>query len=258
VLHVNAPVNSLYVPASHVLHSTLSDEAVYPTLQTHLVLDVFASPEIVVSGHVIQMPVPIPALYVPIPHALHAKPSAPVYPARHVQSAALPLPDNEKVLAGHPRHVLILVALSVVLYVPARHLVHVSAPAALYVPARQRVHALISVAPNLVLYVPARHFVHVSAPVALLHVPAGQLVHVPAPTPLYIPATQLIHVPTPVAVLFVPAVQLVQGFMPSALYVPGRQLNLQSPVEVSSRTVPAAHTCSYAVGVGIIGATGVL
>jgi hypothetical protein len=147
-VHVNAPVTVLYVPIPHALHVTPSDKAVYPTLQVQLVLDGLASPELVPDGHAVQPPTPVNSLYVPIPHALHALPSAPVYPAGHVQFVAWLLPAAEDEFAGHPRHMLELDAPTSGLYVLTAHPLQVA----------------VVVAPNVTEYVPAGQVEHVPGP----------------------------------------------------------------------------------------------
>ena len=91
-----------------------------------------------------QLPTPVTALYKFIPHALHAVPSAPVYPARHVQFVPWLLPVVEDVFAGQPRHVLELDAAAVLLYVLTAHPIQLAAvvdPKVIeYVPATQGVH----------------------------------------------------------------------------------------------------------------------
>ena len=58
------------------------------------------------AAHGEQLPEPVASLYVPAPHARHAKPSASaVYPAMHVQSVSALLPTTvELVCAGHAKH----------------------------------------------------------------------------------------------------------------------------------------------------------
>ena len=72
---------------------------------THTVQSVDpAAPEYVPFGHGRQIPLPASGLYWPGLHGEHALPSAPVCPARHVQSLKSVLPSPELELAGHALH----------------------------------------------------------------------------------------------------------------------------------------------------------
>jgi hypothetical protein len=63
-----------------------------------------AATEYVPSEHSSHEPHPVCSLNQPEPHAVHALPLAPVYPARHVQLLNTVLPSIELVLAGHAMH----------------------------------------------------------------------------------------------------------------------------------------------------------
>jgi hypothetical protein len=89
------------------------------------------------------------SLYVPISHTLHAVPSAPVYPARHVQLVAWLLPAAEDELAEQLRHILELDAATVALYVLTTQLTQLATV----------------VDPKVTEYVPAAQGVHVDLPV---------------------------------------------------------------------------------------------
>ena len=97
-LHTNAPISSLYVSAPHALQAIPECAAVYPALQTHDVINVLALGDVVKTGHAMQYPSPGSVLYEPMGHALHGSPSAPVYPAEHLQSLDKVLPVTEIVL----------------------------------------------------------------------------------------------------------------------------------------------------------------
>ena len=96
---------------------------------------------------------------------MHAVPSAPVYPAMHLQPVKPRLPDSEKVLAGQSVHDAGLDAPKLLLYLLLPHSIHVT----------------LLVAPNVSEYVDMGHRVHVSAPSPEC-VPVGQGVHVDDPT----------------------------------------------------------------------------
>ena len=49
----------LYVPASHAVHATPSEPAVYPTMQMQAVVSLLPAAELVPAGHVEQFPVPV-------------------------------------------------------------------------------------------------------------------------------------------------------------------------------------------------------
>ena len=89
------PSTSLYVPAAHAVHTAPSVSPLYPGKHLQLEISSLPGAELVPRGHAVQPPGPVSGLYVPVPHALHALQSAPVYPAEHVQSVALMLPVSE-------------------------------------------------------------------------------------------------------------------------------------------------------------------
>ena len=88
----------------------------------------------------------------PATHAVQACPSAPVYPALHVQSESSSLEMSDRVLAGQARHSLL--------------------SAALYVSARQSVQVLEDTAAVAAEYLPPVHDVQEKGPMASLNLPA--------------------------------------------------------------------------------------
>jgi hypothetical protein len=113
--HVVASSCELYDPALHIWHVALaaprllvrkpnrqwqSDCRVLPISDVelpwhakHTLLDVAATtPEYVLFPHSVQALDPTVGLYLPCTHARHTAPSAPVYPALHLQSLASSLP----------------------------------------------------------------------------------------------------------------------------------------------------------------------
>jgi hypothetical protein len=52
------PDTALYVPASHALHATPPEVAVYPATHTQSVTSSLPSAELVCDGHAVQLPVP--------------------------------------------------------------------------------------------------------------------------------------------------------------------------------------------------------
>jgi hypothetical protein len=116
-MHIPTPVMALYAPAPHGVHATPSDKASYPARQVQDVRRGLLADEKVLSGHIVQLaspaneyvftphgmhvPTPVAVLYVPAPQGVHDKPSAPVYPAMHIQDVSRGLPTSEKVLFGH-------------------------------------------------------------------------------------------------------------------------------------------------------------
>jgi hypothetical protein len=113
--HVVAPSCELYDPALQIWHVALgaprwfvrnplrqwqSDCRVLPISDVelawhakHTLLDVAATtPEYVLFPHSVHTSGPTVGLYVPCTHAIHTAPSAPVYPALHLQSIASSLP----------------------------------------------------------------------------------------------------------------------------------------------------------------------
>ena len=84
---------------------------------------------------------PVPILYFPAPHAVHAPPSGPEKPATHTQSVAASLPVVDCELAGQLRQVPIAVAPVAAEYWPAPQSVHAAEPVdVLYFPATQPKH----------------------------------------------------------------------------------------------------------------------
>jgi hypothetical protein len=83
---------------------------------------------------------PVNTLYVPAIHGAHVPPSAPEYPALHLQAANSVLCSFELALSGHVRHVETDVAPTVAEYVCASQLLHTPAPGEfLYFPATHAV-----------------------------------------------------------------------------------------------------------------------
>ena len=68
---------------------------------------------------------PLAALYVDAGHAVHGPPSAPVYPAAHLQSVERLLPLEDCEFAGHAVQ---LAAPVLALYLPATHASHCAVP----------------------------------------------------------------------------------------------------------------------------------
>jgi hypothetical protein len=74
---------------------------------------------------------------------VHAPPFGPVNPTLHVQAATAELEVGELELVGHPRQVVATVAPTVAENIPAAQSVHAAVPVAiLYLPAMQVVHVL--------------------------------------------------------------------------------------------------------------------
>ena len=93
-------------------------------------------------GHSVHGAVPLTSLCVPAPHATHAPPSGPVYPASQVQCERLLLPAPDTACAGHSLHAASEVSPVLVEYLPRAHRVHSPVPfTSLYVPATQASHA---------------------------------------------------------------------------------------------------------------------
>jgi hypothetical protein len=112
--HVPFPVLVLYVPASHAVHDTPSEAAVYPARQMHSTLH---GVELVPLGHTEHVPFPGLVLNVPAPHAVHDAPfESGVYPARQKQYVAALLLAAELDPAGHAAHTRVPL---LVVYVPA-------------------------------------------------------------------------------------------------------------------------------------------
>ena len=157
-------------------------------LQMHITLPTL---EFELSGHTVQATLPVVALYFPTAHAVHATPSAPVYPGLHEHAVTDPLPAVEVEFSGHATHVLASTAAGSLEYVSAAHLVHVVEPATLeYDPAVQLMHALAAAFE----YAPAEQLVHTVEVVALTieeYLPDRQFVHVfDSITSEYLPDTQ--------------------------------------------------------------------
>jgi len=177
------------------------------------------------ASHSAQAAEPGELLYLPAPHASHAPPSGPVYPALHWH-LALPAALPEK--AGHAVH-------------------PVEPGDALYVPSQQPVHSL---EPGESLYLPAPHATHAppSGPeYPALHehrlaasLPAGESVnagHARQPVlpgeEAYEPAPQSSHVyslTAPCSIENLPATQPVHSLEPGeSLYLPAEQLKQPPP-----------------------------
>ena len=87
------PTALLNVPASHALHVTPSEAAVYPGMHLQPALP---ATELECEGHAAQIPAPAVALNVPASHATQGPMPGPVYPGRQVlQSASSSLPTGE-------------------------------------------------------------------------------------------------------------------------------------------------------------------
>ena len=109
------PVDALNVPASQGVHSSPS-APVYPGRQVQIELPTgekefvrhgahsstdASSVEKEFNPHDMQAAEPVADLNVPTPHGVHAEPSGPVYPGRHVHIELFP---GEKVLSGQSMH----------------------------------------------------------------------------------------------------------------------------------------------------------
>lgn len=175
---------SMHRPPSGPSESALQMHITLPTLEFEL------------SGHTVQATLPVVALYFPTAHAVHATPSAPVYPGLHEHAVTDPLPAGEVEFVGHATHVLASTAAGSLEYVSAAHLVHVVEPATLE-------------------YDPAVQFVHVVEPGTLENAPAGQMLHtlalLAAGTFEYVPDRQFVHNALPVLFLNLPVTQAVQA-----------------------------------------------
>ena len=118
-VQATGPGTVLYVPTSQGVHSTPSDEAVYPATQVQSVSTGLLAAEKVLSGHGEQLvaaadeyvlasqaahvPTPVAVvLYSPAIQDVHSTPSnEAMYPARQVQFVCSGLFSAEKVLSGH-------------------------------------------------------------------------------------------------------------------------------------------------------------
>ena len=191
---------SMHRPPSGPSESALHVHITLPTLELEL------------SGQGRQSPLPVVALYFPTAHAVHATPSAPVYPTLHEHAVTDPLPATDVEFAGHATHVLALTAAGTAEYMSAAHLVHV-------------------VDPGTSEYDPAVQFVHVVDPGAPENAPAGQMLHTLASTAAdtfeYAPAGQFVHDALPLLFLYFPTTQEVQA-PPSGPVYP--VLHLQSEI----------------------------
>ena len=100
VEHSPIPAATLNPPASHALHATPSEAAVYPGKHAHSASALLPADETVFEGHAAQvsnpavavyvpathaaqLPDPTPPLYVPASHSTQASPSAPMKPDGH-------------------------------------------------------------------------------------------------------------------------------------------------------------------------------
>jgi hypothetical protein len=209
-----------YVPAGHREHVDSSWAA--------------SDGEYLPASHSAQAAEPGELLYLPAPHASHAPPSGPVYPALHWH-LALPAALPEK--AGHAVH-------------------PVEPGDALYVPSQQPVHSL---EPGESLYLPAPHATHAppSGPeYPALHehrlaasLPAGESANAgharQAVLPgeeAYEPAPQSSHVyslTAPCSIEILPAMQPVHSLEPGeSLYLPAPHATHAPP---SGPEYPALH-----------------
>ena len=93
------------LPAKQAVHVPLVVVPSYPGAQVHADSDTLPKSDTAFSWHGMHVPAPVHSLYVPASHAMHAVPSAPMYPATHEQSVRWLLPVAEEVLAGHAEHV---------------------------------------------------------------------------------------------------------------------------------------------------------
>jgi hypothetical protein len=94
VVHAEAPVASLYVPAPHAVQVPPSGPD-QPTLQVQLLKAVLCSGELESAGQLLQLTAPDTLLYLPAPHAVHVPPSAPDQPALQIQLVEIELPEGE-------------------------------------------------------------------------------------------------------------------------------------------------------------------
>ena len=116
-VHATEPVADFHSPAAQGVHAVPS-APVYPARQVHDVSTSLLNADQVLFGQVeqnvaavadvyvfisqcVHTALPATLLYVPAAQGVHAVPSAPVYPARHVQDASTVLLAAEKVLFGH-------------------------------------------------------------------------------------------------------------------------------------------------------------
>ena len=116
-VHATEPVADFHLPAAQGVHAVPS-APVYPARQVHDVSIALFDAAHEFVGHAeqnvaavanvyvfisqcVHTALPVTFLYVPAAQGVHAVPSAPVYPARHVQDASTVLLAAEKVLFGH-------------------------------------------------------------------------------------------------------------------------------------------------------------
>jgi hypothetical protein len=122
VEHAPVPVEDLYVPAPHAVHSAPSEPAVYPATQMQSYTPSLPADELVPAGQLEHAPAPVTDLYLPASHAAHATPSdSAVCPAMQLQSPTPVLAKDELVPQGHAEHAPVPVS---GLYVPTPHAVH--------------------------------------------------------------------------------------------------------------------------------------
>ncbi len=149
-VHTAAPVNVLYLPASHAVH-VLPPGPVDPALQMQLVeaelaaddqafngqalhvalADAPTVTEYVPAAHEVHTAAPVNVLYLPAAHDVHVVPSGPLDPASQVQLVTAELPAGELEFEGQALHAAIADAPTSVEYVLAEQSVHCALPAAL-------------------------------------------------------------------------------------------------------------------------------
>jgi hypothetical protein len=168
----------------------------------------------------VQVAEPVAGLNVPASQAVHAVPSPPVYPTRHVHDVSNVL-VSEKVLAGHT--VQFVDASDE--YVFASQAMHIPAPVvSLYAPAPHGVHAT----PSDKASYPARQVQDVRRGLlADENVLSGHIIQLAAPTDEYVFTPQGMHVPTPVVALYVPASHGVHATPSDAALYPARQVHVE-------------------------------
>ena len=171
------PTISLYLPATHAVHSPPSGP-VYPAMHSQSVtLSLPAADVASDDGQSKHSALPAVSLYLPAGHAVHWSPSLPVYPASHTQSVTLPLAAGDVEFDGQLEHSALP---AVSLYVPAGHAVH-SPPSGPVYPVLQVQSVTLSLATGEVAH--AGQAEQLPVPAAALYLPSGHAVHLPPSAP---------------------------------------------------------------------------
>jgi hypothetical protein len=225
-VHAALPALVLYFPATHNAHAPGSPVLPAGQSNVHAAKAVLPAGDTPPAPHEVQTlapvaPVapdhvpatqsthpalPVTILYLPVTHAEHVPPFAPVKPALHKQAASAVLETGAFVFESQAKHVDKALAPTVAEYVAAPQSVHASLPAlVLYFPATHVVH----VPP----FAPVNPALHVQAAISVLETGAfafaGHAEHVAnalAPTAVeYVAVPQSVHAALPALVLYLPA-----------------------------------------------------